>query len=158
MKRSEDLEPLSHDHYEGLLVAARIRKGLEKAASPSTIAAYVSHFRDAHLAAHFRREEEFLPPLLAEIGASDLTARMMTEHRLIDRLISSAAEENVPEEAVRKLAEVSRVLKSHIRFEERDVFPALEERAQEEKLRYIGGKLRESHTEADPSWEPAFWG
>lgn len=27
MKRSKHLEPLSHDHYEGLLVAGRLQKG-----------------------------------------------------------------------------------------------------------------------------------
>lgn len=154
MKRSEHLEPLSHDHYEGLLVAGRLKKGLSKEASPEVMAAYVAHFWSSHLAKHFQEEETLLPPLLAEIGATNLTERMVEEHRAIELLVQRAGE---AAGRVLTLAEFARMLKAHIRFEERTLFPSLEEQVDEETLREVGKKLHASHREADLDWGPAFW-
>jgi hypothetical protein len=49
------------------------------------------------------------------------------------------------------------MMKAHIRFEEREVFPALEAQVPEAVLREVGAQLQEDHAEADLGWTPAFW-
>ena len=119
------------------------------------ISAYVAHFWESHLAGHFRQEEELLLPLLLEMENKTLADRMVEEHRLIQDLVtltkSSATER--PE----KLLEMSVLLKAHIRFEERELFPVLEEQVPEEVLGKIGEQLQYAHSTADLSWDPAFW-
>ncbi|HUF09320.1 MAG TPA: hypothetical protein VMO47_08380 [Rhodothermales bacterium] len=63
MKRSPELEPLSHDHFEGLITASRLQIGVRKGASPKVMTAYVDHFWHAALERHFRQEETLLLPL-----------------------------------------------------------------------------------------------
>lgn len=153
MKRSEHLEPLSHDHYEGLTVAARIRKGLRNESPPNEIAAYVANFWEEHLSTHFELEEELLLPLMSEMQA--LADRMLDEHRKIETLVTGARE---TENDVRStLEELSDMMKAHIRFEERTLFPAIEEKATPEALREAGRRIEDGHRDADLRWNPAFW-
>ena len=155
MKRSEHLEPLSHDHYEGLLIAGRIRKGLSRQASPEVMAAYVAHFWESHLARHFHQEEALLLPLLSGMGEATLAERLVDEHRLIRELVTQARE--AADGTAQKLAELSDRMKAHIRFEERELFPALEAQIPEATLRKIGAQLQATRIDADLSWDPAFW-
>jgi hypothetical protein len=37
MKRSKQLEPLSHDHFEGLVIAGRVAKGIELEANQDPV-------------------------------------------------------------------------------------------------------------------------
>ncbi|HMB93688.1 MAG TPA: hemerythrin domain-containing protein [Rhodothermales bacterium] len=153
MKRSKHLEPLSHDHYEGLVVAGRLQKGLSKQASPDVMAAYVAHFWKTHLAHHFQQEETFLLPLLEESSAT-MAERMVEEHGRIRELVARVEKEA----SAQRLTELSRMMKAHIRFEEREVFPALEAQMPEDVLQEVGAQLQEGHAEeADLSWEPTFW-
>ncbi len=155
MKRSEHLQPLSHDHYEGLTVAARIRKGLQNESPPSEIAAYVANFWDDHLSTHFELEEELLLPLMSEMEAGDLADRMLDEHRKIEGLVISARE--AVNDVGSALEELSEMMKAHIRFEERTLFPAIEEQAAPEALHEAGRRLEDAHRSADLSWNPVFW-
>lgn len=155
MKRSKHLTPLSHDHYEGLLIAGRIREGLNRQASPEVIAAYVAYFWKSHLKKHFQQEEELLLPLLLEMGNTTLAERMLGEHRLIQDLVMLTKSRAV--ETPEKLLELARVMKAHIRFEERELFPVLEEQVPEELLCKIGEQLQAAHSSADLSWDPPFW-
>lgn len=151
MKRSEHLEPLSHDHYEGLMVAGRIKLGLSKGAEPEVIADYVANFWADHLSMHFEQEEEHLLPLRAELEDDRLLDQMLDEHRSIRSQVELVRENPGG------LEELAGMMKSHIRFEERELFPLLEEELSEETLREVGAKLREEHADADLSWDPAFW-
>lgn len=155
MKRSTHLEPLSHDHYTGLLVAGRILQGLQRDASPDVIVAYVAHFWESHLAGHFEEEERLLLPLLGESEEATLGERMVEEHRRILYLLTRVR--NGGENVTSDLAELARTLKAHIRFEERELFPALERQAPEAALREVGEHLEATHLEADPDWGPRFW-
>lgn len=155
MKRSKHLTPLSQDHYEGLLIANRIRRGLSKKVSPEVIAAYVAHFWESHLVMHFQQEEALLLPLISEMKNATLAKQLVQEHRLIRELVMLARDEG--EERAQKLLDLSRLIKAHIRFEERVLFPALEEQIPEEALCQIGARLEAAHRDADLSWDPVFW-
>ena len=147
--------PLSQDHYEGLLIAERIRRGLSKKASPEVIAEYVAHFWKSHLATHFQQEEALLLPLIAEMEEATLAKRLVDEHRLIRELVTLARDD--ARERAQRLLELSRLIKAHIRFEERVLFPALEEQIPEETLGKTGARLQAAHSDADLNWNPAFW-
>lgn len=154
MKRSPELEPLSHDHFEGLLVVRRLRSGLAKAAPRDEMAAFVVHFWDAYLTVHFQQEETHLVAPLERIGGSGLAAQMVGEHRRIRDAVEAMRAGTSATDAVRSFADV---LRAHIRFEEREVFPYLERHLDPDTLRAIGAQLRAEHVDADLSWPVAFW-
>lgn len=123
MKRSPQLSRLSHDHYEGLRVAARLKKGIAGSEDAGELGALAAQFWDAHLAAHFHLEEVALLPVLEEIAASDLARRLQSEHRQIEAQAGTLRTAPT-DEAVRAFADA---LGAHIRFEERELFPYVEQ-------------------------------
>ena len=155
MKRSKHLEPLSHDHYGALIIVRRLREGLARKASPEVMADYVSHLWKTHLADHFQQEEVLLLPVCGALSDIKLAERMVDEHRLIQDLVTGI--ETNQEHCTQELAQFCDVLKSHIRFEERELFPSLETHADEETLREIGAQLHTSNLEGDTNWDPPFW-
>lgn len=155
MQRSTHLEPLSHDHFEGLLVARRVRAGLARKAPPEVIAPYVAHFWKHYLSRHFEQEEALLLPLLDRIGAGALGERMVREHRSLEELVT-ALDEVGPERAS-TLGTFAATLRDHIRFEERELFPELERRAAEADLVQVGQQLDAAHVDADLDWPQVFW-
>lgn len=89
---------------------------------------------------HFAIEEQALTP---ELLASDSewsagVARMAAEHRELERLAAQLAEGD--EQAGHVLGER---LDAHVRFEERELFPMLEDRADRELLGRVGARIVE---------------
>lgn len=124
MKRSEVLQPLSHDHHHGLQMVARIRRALGGGEEPAEVAAAVPAFWTEHLVPHFAEEERLVVPLLRQ-GAAPMAERMLREHGALRALTRAVAEAgDVPEQALAAFAEA---LADHIRFEEREAFPAAEQ-------------------------------
>ena len=153
MKRSEELQPLSHDHFEGLAVAQRIRRGLEKEADLATVAAYAAHFGRTHLKHHFDQEEMLLLPLLEQME-ENLAVRAEREHEELMTLVEKTGAEPARRQT---LTQFAKALKAHIRFEEREVFSLLEQRLDAEALRRVGEVLHEARVDTDTSWDPPFW-
>ena len=136
MKRDPALQPLSHDHYEGLQFAARLRQRLGSASGPAPLAREVADFWREHLVPHFASEEAFVLPIL-RAGAEPLADRMLREHAAIASLVEAV--EAAPEaEALRAFAEA---LVAHIRFEEREAFPAAERLADAETLARLAAQI-----------------
>lgn len=137
MKRAEALQPLSHDHHAGLQFVARLRRSLrsgeESKAWPDAVAAF---WRD-HLVPHFADEEATVLPLL-EAGAPALAEQMAHEHREIERLVR---EVDATSDALDRFADA---LAAHIRFEEREAFPAAERLADAAALDAIARHLSAS--------------
>jgi hemerythrin-like domain-containing protein len=123
VKRAEALQPLSHDHYEGLQMAARIRRSLRGGEDVKALAEAIPAFWTEHLVPHFAEEEALVVPLLQK-GAPALAERMRREHAALRALTEAvAAAGTEPEEALTAFADA---LAAHIRFEEREAFPAAE--------------------------------
>jgi hemerythrin-like domain-containing protein len=154
LKRSEQLNPLSHDHYNGLLVARRLQAGIDRGADPAVMSDYAVHFWDVELERHFRQEEEVLLEALKRIDPEQ-AGRMVDEHRQIAQLIRGLRDCRA--ECAELLDELVRLLPEHIRFEERKAFPTLEKECPPEELDAMGQQLKSDHPEADLGWEEAFW-
>lgn len=115
MKRHPALEPFSRDHNDGLILARALEEGREGSESAAKEA------WDLELKDHFAEEERLLIPLCS----ADLARRLRSEHQDIERRIQATPV------VVRELGEV---LAAHIRWEERELFPAIEAEASAAQL------------------------
>ena len=132
MRRHQALVPLSHDHHHGLAQARRLRRAGDEA-DPERLLQAASGFVDFFAregAGHFRDEEEHLFPLLADCGdrATSLLAEIAVQHAavrsLVGQLRRSIRAGSVEAEVLTRLGEL---LEQHIRLEERQLFPVIEE-------------------------------
>ncbi len=112
MKRDERLRGLSSEHHTALVIARR---------APSEPAAWLRARFDGELAPHFAIEEELLLPPLVRAGATDLVDRTLEDHATL-RLLVAAAERDDPTART----DFAERLTAHVRFEERELFPACE--------------------------------
>jgi hypothetical protein len=131
MKRSTALQNLSRDHHVALRLALTLKR-----AEPDTVAA-AARALDAFLAGdgdrHFRLEEELLVPALPPV----LARRLVDEHERLRRDAAALADE--PDlTAVHRAGEL---LAAHVRFEEREAFPALEATLTDAELDELGAAL-----------------
>lgn len=113
MKRHHALEPFSRDHYGGLVVARHLK---EKPGSESI--AELMQVWNGEMEDHFREEELTLSPL----APPEMAARLYRDHDDIRALVATAARNLSEEDAV----ELGHRIHDHIRWEERELFPALE--------------------------------
>ncbi len=150
LKRVEAIMPLSRDHHHGLLFAWKLKQGIRYGVAPERMAPYVAYFREAHLAPHFREEEELL---FVHAPENEFVQQALREHVEIRRLahIDATTTETAP------LQQLADLVNDHIRFEERVLFPFLEKNLSEENLRAIGAALDAVHQPSDDNWEDAFW-
>jgi mannose-6-phosphate isomerase-like protein (cupin superfamily) len=126
VKRHASLIPLSHDHHHGLVQARRLRRaaGEDTGARAAAAEEFLAFFA-AETLGHFRQEEELLFPLLVAGGepAPELLVQALVQHQRIHALVAGLAADPSPA-ALEALGEA---LEAHIRLEERELFPLLEE-------------------------------
>jgi hemerythrin-like domain-containing protein len=125
MKRSAALQPLSREHHSALTLAkaceraaqsgdaAQVGKACERA-----IQAYANE-----LEPHFQYEERSLLPLLHGAEMRPLVERTLADHRRLRGLLDGLRQSDVA-----ALAGFGKCLAAHVRFEERELFQALESR------------------------------
>jgi hemerythrin-like domain-containing protein len=163
MKRAPELRDLSDHHHRGLVQARRLRRAAagDEANMPEETAEAFLEFWQEGTTTHFREEEEVLLPVLASYR-EDLLGRepvveMLLQHARIRGLVMGLSDE-VKSGSVRPetLGSIGELLETHIRLEEREVFPTIEEALPEEALREVADRLEakktQSHAEA---WVPA---
>jgi hemerythrin-like domain-containing protein len=146
MKRHPSLRPFSDDHHQGLVNARRLRRATSgEAGNPAGIARDFLDFWQSDTSRHFRKEEEVLLPVLARYGG-DLGERpilqMLTQHARIRgfamQLSNELKQDELREDTLRNLGEL---LEVHIRLEEREVFPLIEEILPERALQEVSSRL-----------------
>ncbi len=122
MKRSPELTPLSHDHHQALFVAQRLRRA-EQVEQP---AAEFRQFWDEHGSPHFRIEEEVLLPMWAALGNAqpEHVDRIAREHLAIR---AAAYELAAGRADLEQLQRLGGLLAAHVRYEERELFPLIED-------------------------------
>lgn len=137
MKRHQALIPLSHDHHHTLVEARHLHRGADAPDPIAAVTAFLAFFT-ASVVPHFREEEELLFPHVAEAEeAEKLVVRALLEHQ---RLHAAAAElrellrERDDRVLVRPMRDLAGLLEAHVRFEERQLFPLIEELVSEEAL------------------------
>lgn len=132
MQRHPSLIPLSHDHHHGLAVSWRIRQALKKHADPMQISAEVLLFWNQELKRHFDEEEQFIFPLVPD--SNENLQRAMREHLELREMLAMLEAENDDEKKIGTLQAFAFLLTEHIRFEERVLFPEIEQATSEEAL------------------------
>jgi hypothetical protein len=145
--RSDALEPLSHDHHEALAFAATLRRAQRAGNPPEPFVADVEAFWRDHLVPHFEDEEAFVLPVLAG-GAPALAARMVGEHGAIRALVDAVGAE--PPAWDGPLGSVADTIAAHVRFEEREAFPAAERLASTSALARLGTQIHHAHRTRTP--------
>ena len=149
MKRNENIVLLSRDHHFGLLHVWKIKQGLSRGIAPERIAAYIAFHWQHNQQAHFLEEEQYLFPYIK----NELIDQALREHEQIRQLIAQCS--IAPTEAL--LTQYMELLTAHIRYEERVLFPYMEQNLSDETLAELGRNLSaEHHTEVEESPD-AFW-
>ena len=147
MKRHQSLFPLSHDHHHALVQALNLDKvgagadlaGLREAA------ARFADFWKSDLQRHFAQEEQIVLPLLAKYKAADAAEIKDTleQHSAIARLIDELNEKLARREMIEAslLTNLAESLRRHIRYEESELFPAVEASVPDEELWLMNMRL-----------------
>ena len=123
MKRSAALQPLSREHHTALTLA----KTCERAAQSGVAGQVATACQRALLAftnelePHFQIEEQSLLPLLNSAENQQLVQRTLADHRELRSLI-----EGLRQNDAEALDSFGKRLSAHVRFEVRELFPALE--------------------------------
>lgn len=138
-RRHPSLVPISHDHHHGLVAAQRLERGDSAYRDITGIPASIVALWDRELADHFAIEEEIVFARSYSDRTTGMIARVLQEHRDIRAIVEECAGGNCSETAARKLGTL---LKEHIRFEERELFPAIQEELTSEALQRLGAEIQ----------------
>lgn len=147
LKRHPALHHLSHDHHHGLLLCWKIRQGFKFGVGPERIKAYCEWFWESHLKTHFEEEETLIFPILS--ADDPMIKQVLSEHKRLRKLFISW------ENPEKTLGQIEEELEKHIRFEERVLFPVIQQKASPEQLEAIAAHgAREKFVEnvEDPFW------
>jgi len=115
MKRHKVLEPFSRDHFGGLLVARHLVKDRDDKALLSCLKLWDEEMKD-----HFEEEERLLAPLATPAMAT----RLRHDHEEIRQMILAA---RIGQCEPADILNLGQKLHDHIRWEERHLFPVIQE-------------------------------
>ena len=139
MKRHEAIAPLSRDHHGTLLLAQLLKKNApvyrDLPDNAKDKAKYARQQFEGHIKKHFEQEEKMLELVKgshAEINT--LAEAIKSEHRELTALFQSLDTATDLESSMDTLA---LALETHIRKEERALFPLLQQHCSEEQLQEI---------------------
>lgn len=146
MKRHNSLFVLSYDHQHGLALSIKLKYSKHPLSSslPEEVTALKAGLADAFetkLRKHFSLEEKYLVPLFPD---NAMLNRMLDEHRKLEGLYSKILENHGNPDLKQqreKLNLFGELLELHIRFEERELFPMIEQNLSEEQLIKLGENL-----------------
>jgi Hemerythrin HHE cation binding domain len=146
MKRAEALRPLSREHLAALITAKKLREAtdLDEAAG-----AFLD-FWHGDGARHFRVEEEVLLPTWAVHAEVDRegVARMLGDHLAIRR---ESLRLEAGEAALDEVQALGQLLHDHVRFEERELFPKVEEALDATSLDRLAAAIEEAEGSTPPA-------
>jgi hemerythrin-like domain-containing protein len=147
MKRHKSLLSLSHDHQHVLSLALKLK--YSKMPLSSTLKGEVTILKkelsnkyENEIRTHFSLEETCLVPLFEN---NALLSRMLDEHRklegLYNKIITNTENWDLTHQR-EKLNLLGELLDLHIRFEERELFPMIEEALNENQLQELEKNLQ----------------
>lgn len=119
MQRDARLRGLSSDHHQALVLARRLSRA-EEGVSPASAEAVRARF-ERELEPHFRVEEDVLLPALEAAGAHELAERTLADHVAIRQAVLALGGDDAE-----RAKTLGARLADHVRFEERELFPACE--------------------------------
>ena len=131
MKRADQLAPLSREHHQGLVVAQhaiQLRADAELALIQEKWHNLKQHLHD--IEEHFQIEERYiLEPLREFEECEDMVAQIYSEHQYLRDFAVQPVGGDLD-----ILQAVGNLLKSHIKYEEKTVFPTAQELLSEFQL------------------------
>jgi hypothetical protein len=153
MKRNKNLIELSRDHHHGLLFGWKIKQGLKRNVPLDELQDYIIHFAHQALLPHFKEEEN---QVLVYLNSDDLYyRRTLHEHAELRGIIMRISIKNLTDKEL--LLTLVDKLESHIRFEERELFPYLEKMLSVQQLDEIGKLITELHQPYTDTYANEFW-
>jgi hemerythrin-like domain-containing protein len=159
MKRHASLHPLSQHHHFALIQALEMKRAAESpvekrsAAVERSARKFVTFWHKAGCV-HFREEEEVLLPAYARHTRLEQDAdvmRLLADHAEIRGTVLDFEERfaaNLPIEAT-TVAHLAQLLHDHVRMEENEVFPRIEQILGEARLTAMGRGLTRLHKKDD---------
>lgn len=132
IKRHETLKPLSRHHMIALHIALKLSRSEEE--NKKELKQELLNFWEPDGQQHFREEEEILLPVFAQHTSIDRPEiiEMLLEHVQIRSLIDTVLTSEEVDIATLKL--LSSTLETHVRKEERIIFPMIEKALPEQVL------------------------
>lgn len=151
MKRDRRLRDLSDDHHQALVLARRATRAAagDTATSRCVWDEVVRRFAN-ELEPHFAIEEQCLLPALARSGRADLARRTRDEHAALRQLVIEDQTE-----IASRLARFGRLLRDHVRFEERVLFAVIQETLDDAALDVVGDACRSRKSGPHPDHRTA---
>ncbi len=152
MRRSEQLAGLSREHHHALRYALQLKKAVAEGRARDQLCRFVGTVTREHLLPHFALEESALISRLSpEQREAAVIRRMLDEHEEMPALAGSLVEGGcVDDDALLKFAQM---LKAHVRLEENEVFPLLEELLSPQQLEEARAEIEAGHKFSDIGWE-----
>jgi iron-sulfur cluster repair protein YtfE (RIC family) len=138
LARHHALLTLSHDHHIALVVAQRLKRA-SAATAEGARRAFLDYWRPDG-SEHFREQEEILLPTLARFADPEhpVVARVLTDHVRIRRFAMDVAG-GAPD--LELLHMLGARLEQHVRLEERELFPLIEQVVPESDLMHLASVL-----------------
>ncbi|HTM94001.1 MAG TPA: hemerythrin domain-containing protein [Flavisolibacter sp.] len=152
IKRNKHILQLSKDHHFTLLFSWKIRQGLKHSIDAGRIKKYVQYFWQRNMMEHFREEEEILFAPVKD----DKVQKAIDDHRKIKEQVDKLQVSATDDETSRQLEALADAVDTHVRFEERELFPHLETVLTEAQLEAIGAQLKEELVLKD-EYSDEFW-
>lgn len=138
MKRSAELQQLSRDHHQALVASLKLRRA-DGESSADALAHFLEFWR-GHGERHFEIEEAVLLPGFVQGGGDarhELVTRTLAEHVEI----RAAARNLSPDARLATLHDLGERLAAHVRMEEDELFPLIENTLEPEALAELGAEL-----------------
>jgi hemerythrin-like domain-containing protein len=154
VKRHSSLHPLSQHHHDVLVAALQISRASrtpanERAARLRQAAETLVRFWEQSGRTHFREEEEVLLPALARHVRLDQDAdvmRMLADHAQIRAGMQDLQEMlAVARLEADRVTALGQLLHDHVRLEEDNIFPRIENILQEDELLRLSPHLTRLH-------------
>lgn len=132
MKRTAALASLSRDHHQALVIAQQLRRSNQDTVTEARTAFLT--FWESHGSVHFDLEEHVLLPAFAAYGDPHhpLVARTLCDHVAIRQKANQLAQHANP--TPESFQDLGAQLAAHVRMEERELFPLLEQVMPAEQL------------------------
>lgn len=155
MQRDKNLYPLSHQHHNGLMAVLLLKKGISKQADVKVMGDFILTAWNDELEEHFIAEEKVLEPSLLHLPqVQELYNRMLSEHQQIREVIAGLQQ---GKESIERIELFHVLLDKHIRFEERVLFPFVEEHTGKELLNKAGERLSNLPSGNCSNYPVKFW-
>ncbi len=141
MARHEALIPLTHDHHHFLAHARRLEAAVSEDDAGRRRAAddFVSFYLGKGLRNMREEQELFLPAAFRDGRAHEVILRAVEEHLEIHGLAKRLQRElSTGEISLETLSELAKMLTRNVRFEEEELFPAIERAVPHDELHHLG--------------------